>query len=92
MSIGNGDSDEQMTKPNTQQQLQDATPSSSSSVNGSALAVTQAVPFDISIEPLLRENPRRFVIFPIQYQDIWEMYKKVSLVTARKNEKTREHD
>ncbi|XP_022090708.1 ribonucleoside-diphosphate reductase subunit M2 B-like isoform X2 [Acanthaster planci] len=27
-------------------------------------------------EPLLRENPRRFVIFPIQYKDIWEMYKK----------------
>ena len=27
-------------------------------------------------EPLLRENPKRFVIFPIQYQDIWQMYKK----------------
>jgi len=27
-------------------------------------------------EPLLRENPRRFVIFPIQYEDIWQMYKK----------------
>jgi len=27
-------------------------------------------------EPLLRENPRRFVIFPIEYQDIWQMYKK----------------
>jgi len=27
-------------------------------------------------EPLLRENPRRFVMFPIQYPDIWEMYKK----------------
>ncbi|XP_069051694.1 ribonucleoside-diphosphate reductase subunit M2-like isoform X2 [Lepisosteus oculatus] len=27
-------------------------------------------------EPLLRENPRRFVIFPIQYHDIWQMYKK----------------
>ncbi|XP_061764373.1 ribonucleoside-diphosphate reductase subunit M2 B [Nerophis ophidion] len=27
-------------------------------------------------EPLLRENPRRFVIFPIQYPDIWRMYKK----------------
>ncbi|XP_059837878.1 ribonucleoside-diphosphate reductase subunit M2 isoform X2 [Hypanus sabinus] len=27
-------------------------------------------------EPLLRENPRRFVIFPIQYHDIWRMYKK----------------
>ncbi|XP_069697513.1 ribonucleoside-diphosphate reductase subunit M2 isoform X2 [Periplaneta americana] len=32
--------------------------------------------FDIELEPLLRENPRRFVIFPIQYHDIWEMYKK----------------
>ncbi|UXI20954.1 GTP AMP phosphotransferase [Sarcoptes scabiei] len=27
-------------------------------------------------EPLLRENPNRFVLFPIQYKDIWEMYKK----------------
>jgi ribonucleoside-diphosphate reductase subunit M2 len=28
------------------------------------------------IEPLLRENPRRFVVFPIEYHDIWNMYKK----------------
>ncbi|XP_008329930.1 ribonucleoside-diphosphate reductase subunit M2 B [Cynoglossus semilaevis] len=27
-------------------------------------------------EPLLQENPRRFVIFPIQYLDIWKMYKQ----------------
>ncbi|XP_026969626.1 ribonucleoside-diphosphate reductase subunit M2 isoform X2 [Sagmatias obliquidens] len=27
-------------------------------------------------EPLLKENPRRFVIFPIEYHDIWQMYKK----------------
>ena len=27
-------------------------------------------------EPLLIENPRRFVVFPIQYHDIWQMYKK----------------
>jgi hypothetical protein len=33
--------------------------------------------FDPSLEPLLRDNPRRFVIFPIQYNDIWQMYKKV---------------
>lgn len=26
-------------------------------------------------EPLLKENPNRFVILPIQYHDIWEMYK-----------------
>uniref|UniRef100_A0A0K2T5F8 Ribonucleosidediphosphate reductase subunit M2like [Takifugu rubripes] n=1 Tax=Lepeophtheirus salmonis TaxID=72036 RepID=A0A0K2T5F8_LEPSM len=27
-------------------------------------------------EPLLRENPNRFVILPIEYFDIWNMYKK----------------
>ncbi|XP_064486444.1 ribonucleoside-diphosphate reductase subunit M2 B-like [Ornithodoros turicata] len=27
-------------------------------------------------EPLLRDNPRRFVVFPIEYPDIWRMYKK----------------
>jgi len=27
-------------------------------------------------EPLLMENPQRFVMFPIQYPEIWEMYKK----------------
>lgn len=32
--------------------------------------------FDVQLEPLLRDNPRRFVIFPIQYYDIWQMYKK----------------
>lgn len=27
-------------------------------------------------EPLLEENPERFCMFPIKYQDVWEMYKK----------------
>lgn len=27
-------------------------------------------------EPLLVENPGRFVVFPIEHHDIWEMYKK----------------
>jgi ribonucleotide reductase beta subunit family protein with ferritin-like domain len=27
-------------------------------------------------EPLLQENPNRFVLLPIQYDDIWMMYKK----------------
>lgn len=27
-------------------------------------------------EPLLQENPKRFVMFPIQHPDIWEFYKK----------------
>jgi len=28
------------------------------------------------IEPILQPNKNRFVIFPIQHQDIWEWYKK----------------
>ena len=27
-------------------------------------------------EPILKDNPNRFVLFPIQHSDIWEMYKK----------------
>ncbi|PFH61802.1 hypothetical protein XA68_16230 [Ophiocordyceps unilateralis] len=27
-------------------------------------------------EPLLQENPQRFVLFPIKYHEIWAMYKK----------------
>ncbi|KAI4920059.1 Ribonucleotide-diphosphate reductase (RNR), small subunit [Alternaria incomplexa] len=27
-------------------------------------------------EPLLQENPGRFVLFPIKYHDVWQMYKK----------------
>ncbi|CAG8509329.1 9955_t:CDS:2 [Paraglomus brasilianum] len=27
-------------------------------------------------EPLLQPNPRRFVLFPIKYQEIWHFYKK----------------
>ena len=31
---------------------------------------------DDANEPMLKENPNRFVIFPIQYPRLWEMYKK----------------
>ncbi|KAL1297707.1 hypothetical protein AAFC00_006255 [Neodothiora populina] len=27
-------------------------------------------------EPILQENPQRFVLFPIKYHEIWNMYKK----------------
>ena len=27
-------------------------------------------------EPFLQDNPNRFVLFPIEYHDIWQMYKK----------------
>lgn len=29
-----------------------------------------------AIEPILKENKNRFVLFPIQHNDIWEFYKK----------------
>ena len=28
------------------------------------------------MEPILKENPGRFVIFPLKYHDIWNFYKK----------------
>ena len=31
---------------------------------------------DFSNEPLLKEDNKRYVLFPIQKDDIWEMYKK----------------
>ena len=31
---------------------------------------------NFSKEPLLADNPNRFVILPIQYDDIWRMYKQ----------------
>ncbi|KAF2838122.1 ribonucleoside-diphosphate reductase M2 subunit [Patellaria atrata CBS 101060] len=31
---------------------------------------------DEELEPLLQENPNRFVLFPIKYHEIWQMYKK----------------
>lgn len=29
-----------------------------------------------NVEPILRQNPERFVLFPIKYQVVWEFYKK----------------
>ncbi|KAF8339211.1 putative small subunit of ribonucleotide reductase [Cantharellus anzutake] len=34
------------------------------------------VDVDEKDEPLLKETQRRFVLFPIQYREIWQMYKK----------------
>lgn len=44
----------------------------------------QTMEFNPDLEPLLRENPRRFVIFPIQYEDIWQMYKKVICISIHR--------
>ena len=31
---------------------------------------------DLAIESILREDKSRFVMFPIQHNDVWDLYKK----------------
>jgi ribonucleoside-diphosphate reductase beta chain len=41
------------------------------------ISLSGVLPKDMSIEePILKENPDRFVLFPIQHDDIWSFYKK----------------
>lgn len=37
---------------------------------------TDSVVEAAQLEPLLRDNPNRFVLFPIKYHEIWKMYQK----------------
>ncbi|PKS10397.1 hypothetical protein jhhlp_002148 [Lomentospora prolificans] len=39
-------------------------------------AVASGIRAEEADEPLLQENPQRFVLFPIKYHEIWQMYKK----------------
>ncbi|EGD83219.1 ribonucleotide reductase M2 B [Salpingoeca rosetta] len=49
---------------------------------------------EIAAEPLLRENPSRFVILPIQHRQVWSMYKKAvaSFWTAEEVDLSRDLD
>ena len=58
------------TKENEQQKQVKQTKTGKKDITQSKMAV------DFSQEPLLKDNPNRFVILPIQYDDIWGMYKK----------------
>jgi len=40
------------------------------------IKTTAAAPNPLDDEPLLRDNAQRFVLFPIKYHEIWQMYKK----------------
>jgi ribonucleotide reductase beta subunit family protein with ferritin-like domain len=46
----------------------------------------------VPLEPLLQENPDRFVLFPIKHHDIWKAYKKAeaSFWTAEEIELTKD--
>lgn len=46
-------------------------------VSQGELNIKNILPDNMSVEePILRENPDRFVLFPIQHDDIWAFYKK----------------
>jgi len=53
-------------------QTPDVLPSDSAVVREAAIAKRHKREAD---EPLLKANPNRFVIFPIQHSDLWKMYK-----------------
>ncbi len=42
------------------------------------MQINQVLPANTAIidEPILKENPDRFVLFPIEHDDIWKLYKK----------------
>ncbi|KAK4992350.1 Ribonucleotide-diphosphate reductase (RNR), small subunit [Elasticomyces elasticus] len=41
-----------------------------------APSVAPTINDDEAVEPILQENGQRFVLFPIKYHEIWQMYKK----------------
>jgi len=45
-------------------------------MNHFSVAVLPAMSSAKVVEPLLEDNPNRFVLFPIKYPQIWAMYKK----------------
>ncbi|KAJ7904412.1 ribonucleotide reductase small subunit [Mycena olivaceomarginata] len=51
-----------------------------------------AVDLPESEEPLLKVTPRRFVLFPIQYPEIWQMYKKAQACFWTAEEMDLSHD
>src|SRR5688572_26051593 len=46
------------------------------SSSSSTTAPTPVTATAVTVEPILQENPNRFVVFPIQHEKLWEMYKQ----------------
>jgi len=58
----------------------DITPITSPALAASSTGIDEISDLSLSQpqleEPMLKENPNRFVIFPIEHKDLWDMYKK----------------
>ena len=68
-------------RPSTTKKVIKSPPSSRRKASRHKIAKTTG---ELAAEPLLQANPHRFVLFPIQHNDIWRMYKraKASFWTA----------
>jgi len=40
------------------------------------MSMTAEITKKVSTDPILAPNSQRFVLFPIKYHQVWEMYKK----------------
>jgi ribonucleoside-diphosphate reductase beta chain len=57
--------------------MEQVTPEPKQGLSKESLNELTGVSADANVlEPILEENPNRFVLFPIQHQDIWQEYKK----------------
>ena len=46
-------------------------------VENKQTAIEEVLPENTAVvEPILEDNPNRFVLFPIEHNDIWNFYKK----------------
>ena len=60
-------------------------PDTQKGTDSSNIKLNEELDKNITVEePILKENPNRFVLFPIQHSDIWDMYKlqEASIWTA----------
>ncbi|KYK54565.1 ribonucleotide reductase [Drechmeria coniospora] len=64
------------SSPSTQLDVGDKHVKGTKEVEAESTAVVPTTQPEECDEPLLRENPQRFVLFPIKYHEIWQMYKK----------------
>lgn len=84
MELPSVDSDEEITSsakseevnhhPSDESEFRGA--DSSDGFSSEVISDTVTTITDESEEPILRENPDRFVLFPINYHELWNLYKK----------------
>jgi len=76
MSVNNENQGPASRTPSKRKVLGEITQNQETIAPKNEKAMTKNTEAGVREEPLLLENPGRFVLFPIHYQSIWNMYKK----------------